>query len=42
MWILRKIVHEMPEIDANEFLIGRLAMTKTNEEFFDAMKRQKS
>lgn len=41
MWILRKIVHEMAEIDAMEFLIGRLSMTKTNEEFFDAMKRQK-
>lgn len=41
MWILRKIVHEMTEIDAMEFLIGRLAMTKTNDEFFDAMKRQK-
>jgi transcription termination factor Rho len=42
MWILRKIVHEMSEIDAMEFLIGRLSMTKTNDEFFDSMKRQKS
>lgn len=42
MWILRKIVHEMTEIDAMEFLIGRLSMTKTNNEFFEAMKRQKS
>ncbi len=42
MWILRKIVHEMSEIDAMEFLIGKLAMTKTNNEFFDAMRRQKS
>ena len=41
MWILRKIVHEMSEIDAMEFLIGKLSMTKTNDEFFDAMKRQK-
>lgn len=41
MWILRKIVHEMTEIDAMEFLIGRLSMTKTNDEFFEAMKRQK-
>lgn len=40
MWILRKIVHEMAEIDAMEFLIDKLAMTKTNEEFFDSMKRQ--
>jgi transcription termination factor Rho len=42
MWILRKIVHEMSEIDAMEFLINKLAMTKTNDEFFDAMRRQKS
>lgn len=42
MWILRKIVHDMSEIDAMEFLIGKLSMTKTNDEFFDAMRRQKS
>ena len=40
MWILRKIVHEMGEIDAIEFLIDKLAMTKTNNEFFDSMKRK--
>ena len=40
MWILRKIVHEMAEIDAMEFMIDKLAMTKTNDEFFDSMKRQ--
>jgi transcription termination factor Rho len=40
MWILRKIVHPMGEIDAMEFLIDKLALTKTNDEFFDAMKRQ--
>lgn len=39
MWILRKIIHPMGEIDAMEFLISKLAMTKTNEEFFDFMKR---
>ncbi|WP_199610238.1 transcription termination factor Rho [Flocculibacter collagenilyticus] len=42
MWILRKIVHDMTEIDAMEFLIDKLSMTKTNDEFFDAMRRQKS
>ncbi len=42
MWILRKIVHEMSEIDAMEFLINKLSMTKTNDEFFNAMKRQRS
>lgn len=40
MWILRKIVHPMGEIDSMEFLIDKLAMTKTNEEFFEMMKKQ--
>ena len=42
MWILRKIIHPMGEIDAMEFLIDKLAMTKTNDQFFEAMKTQKS
>ncbi|KFZ30589.1 transcription termination factor Rho [Pseudidiomarina salinarum] len=41
MWILRKIVHPMGETEAMEFLIDKLQMTKTNEEFFESMKRQK-
>lgn len=41
MWILRKIVHPMGEIEAMEFLIDRLSMTKTNDEFFESMKRSK-
>lgn len=39
MWILRKILHPMDELAAIEFLIDRLKVTKTNEEFFEAMKR---
>ena len=42
MWILRKILNPMDEVECMEFLIDRLLMTKTNDEFFDAMKRQKS
>lgn len=38
MWILRKILHPMDELAAVEFLIDRLKLTKTNNEFFDAMK----
>jgi transcription termination factor Rho len=38
-WILRKFVHAMDEIEAIEFLLGRLQQTKTNDEFFEAMKR---
>jgi len=39
MWILRKIIHPMDEIEGIEFLIDKLAMTKTNDEFFNSMKR---
>ncbi len=39
-WILRKIMYPMDDIAANEFLTDRLKLTRTNEEFFDAMKRK--
>lgn len=39
MWILRKILHPMDEIAAIEFLIDRLKITKTNNDFFEAMKK---
>jgi transcription termination factor Rho len=39
MWILRKILHPMDELAAMEFLFDKLKVTKTNNEFFDAMKR---
>ena len=39
MWILRKLLHPMDEIAAIEFLIERLRNTKTNEDFFDSMKK---
>jgi len=39
VWILRKILHPMDEIAAMEFLYDKLKVTKTNEEFFSAMKR---
>jgi len=39
IWVLRKFLHPMDEIEAMEFLLGRLQQTKTNNEFFDAMKR---
>lgn len=42
MWILRKIMHPMGEVEAMEFLIDRLQMTKTNDEFFESMKRQRN
>jgi len=39
MWILRKVLHPMDEIEAIEFMLARMQQTKTNDEFFDAMKR---
>ncbi|MCI6864113.1 MAG: transcription termination factor Rho [Anaerobiospirillum succiniciproducens] len=41
MWVLRKFLHPMGEIEAMEFLLDKLSMTKTNDEFFSAMTRQK-
>jgi len=39
IWILRKILHPMDEISSMEFLLDRLKETKTNEDFFESMKR---
>ncbi|MEW8505670.1 MAG: transcription termination factor Rho [Candidatus Thiodiazotropha sp.] len=38
MWILRKILHPMDELAAMEFLYDKLKVSKTNDEFFEAMK----
>ena len=38
-WILRKILHEMDDLAAIEFLLDRMKKSKTNEEFFLSMKR---
>jgi len=38
LWILRKFLHPMDEVEAMEFLFDKLQKTKTNEEFFNAMK----
>lgn len=40
MWILRKLLNPMDDVAATEFLIDRLKDTKTNDEFFEAMKRR--
>ena len=39
MWVLRKVLHPMDELAAVEFLLGKLQDTKTNVDFFEAMKR---
>jgi len=40
VWILRKILHEMDDLAAIEFLLERMKKTKSNEEFFASMKRK--
>ena len=39
VWILRKFLHSMDEIEAMEFVLGRMQSSKTNVEFFDQMKK---
>jgi len=39
IWILRKLLHPMDELASIEFLLDKMKDTKTNSEFFDAMKR---
>ncbi len=38
-WVLRKLLHSMDELAAVELLVDRMKTTKTNEDFFSAMKR---
>ncbi len=39
IWILRKLLYPMDELEATEFLTGKLKATKNNGEFFDSMKK---
>ena len=39
IWVLRKFIHSMDEIAAMEWMLDKLQATKTNDEFFEAMKR---
>lgn len=38
VWILRKFLHEMEDLNAIEFLLDHLKKTQTNVEFFNSMK----
>ena len=40
MWILRKVLHPMDTVEAAEFLIDKLKLTKTNDEFFQSMSKK--
>jgi transcription termination factor Rho len=39
LWILRKFLHPMDEVESMEFLFDKLQSTATNEDFFASMKR---
>jgi len=39
VWILRKLLYGMDEIEAMEFLLDKMKQTKSNAEFFDMMRR---
>ena len=37
IWLLRKLLDEMTNVEAMEFLLGKLGHTKSNREFLDSM-----
>jgi transcription termination factor Rho len=39
IWVLRKLLYPMDELEAAEFLMDKLKATKNNAEFFDSMRR---
>jgi len=39
VWVLRKFIHDMDEVESMEFILDKIRATKTNSEFFDMMKK---
>ena len=39
IWILRKLLHDMDELAAMEFMLDKMRITKSNAEFFDMMRK---
>src|ERR1700712_514047 len=39
VWVLRKFIHDMDEVESMEFLLDKIRQTKNNAEFFDLMRR---
>ena len=39
VWVLRKLLYPMDELEATEFLLDKLRSTKNNGDFFDSMRR---
>ncbi|MBK9020379.1 MAG: transcription termination factor Rho [Sulfuritalea sp.] len=40
MWVLRKLLYNMDDMEAMEFLLDKVKATKNNGEFFDAMRQR--
>ena len=40
VWVLRKFIHDMDEVESMEFILDKMRATKNNAEFFDMMKKQ--
>jgi len=39
IWVLRKLLYPMDDMDAMEFLLDKIKATKSNADFFDSMRR---
>ncbi len=39
VWLLRKLLYNMDDLEATEFLLDKVKATKTNADFFDSMRR---
>jgi transcription termination factor Rho len=39
IWFLRELIHPMDELAAIEFMLDKMKNTKSNDEFFNSMKR---
>lgn len=39
IWVLRKLLYPMDDLEAMEFLLDKIKATKTNNDFFDSMRR---
>ncbi|MBM3115274.1 transcription termination factor Rho [Jeongeupia naejangsanensis] len=39
IWVLRKLLYPMDDLEAMEFLLDKIKATKTNSDFFDSMRR---
>ncbi|MEK7768919.1 MAG: transcription termination factor Rho [Pseudomonadota bacterium] len=39
IWVLRKLLYPMDDMDAMEFLLDKIKATKNNADFFDSMRR---